>query len=300
MYLYQFGVSNLYYAKEVQPLNAIDRLLHGSIDMHVHYGPHTGKEARFDALLGAQMASEAGMRAIVLKNHEYQTATIAYIVNQVVGNIRVIGGLCLNSEAGGLNPNIVETSAKLGAKMVWMPTISSNYQIQDKTNRASGIGILDGCGKLLPVVGEILDIAKRYELVVATGHVSVNAALVLADEARNRGIWRLVATHPLGMEPEEYFSLEDQRKIADKGAFVEHCFFLAMPEFRRDPKLMVEAIRVVGAEHCILSTDLGQVYNPAPAEGMRMMIGYMLKYGLNEKEIELMVKTNPAKLLGLD
>jgi len=33
---------------------------------------------------------------------------------------------------------------------------------------------------------------------------------------------------------------------------------------------------------------------------MRMMIGYMLKYGLSEKEIELMIKTNPAKLLGLD
>ena len=73
-----------------------------------------------------------------------------------------------------------------------------------------------------------------------------------------------------------------------------------MPEFRRDPKLMAEAIRVVGAERCILSTDLGQVYNPAPAEGMRMMIGYMLKCGLTEKEIELMVKTNPARLLGLD
>ena len=45
---------------------------------------------------------------------------------------------------------------------------------------------------------------------------------------------------------------------------------------------------------------LGQNYNPAPAEGMRMMIGYMLKYWLSEKEIELMIKTNPAKLLGLD
>ena len=73
-----------------------------------------------------------------------------------------------------------------------------------------------------------------------------------------------------------------------------------MPDFRRDPQLMVEAIRTVVAERCILTTDLGQAYNPAPAEGMRMMIGYMLKYGFKEKEIELMVKTNPSKLLGLD
>jgi hypothetical protein len=240
------------------------------------------------------------MRAIVLKSHEYCTASLAYIVGQVVPNIAVFGAICLNSEAGGLNPCVVETSAKLGAKIVWMPTISSNYQIREKTNRKGGISILDGKGKLLPVVGEILDIAKRYDMVVATGHVSVDGAFVLVDKARDKGIWRIVATHPLGMDDREYFSVEEQCKIADKGAFIEHCFFMEMPDFRRDPKLMVEAIRAVGAERCILTTDLGQIYNPVPAEGMRMMIGYMLKYGLNEKEIELMVKTNPAKLLGLD
>ena len=48
-----------------------------------------------------------------------------------------------------------------------------------------------------------------------------------------------------------------------------------------------------------MSTDLGQAHNPAPAEGMRMMIATMLKCGITEKEIELMVKVNPARLLGL-
>ena len=51
---------------------------------------------------------------------------------------------------------------------------------------------------------------------------------------------------------------------------------------------------------CILSTDLGQINNPAPVAGMRMMIAAMLDNGLTEKEIEIMVKTNPARLLGLD
>ena len=281
-------------------MNSIDRLLHGSIDMHAHYGPHPTEELRCHALQGAQMACEVGMRAIVLKSHEYCTASLAYIVGQAVPDIAVFGAICLNSEAGGLNPVIVETSAKLGTKIVWMPTISSNYQIKEKTYKKDGIGILNAKGKLLPVVEEILDIAKRYEMVVATGHLSVEAAFTLVDKARKKGIWRLVATHPLGMDPGEYFSLEEQCKIADKGAFIEHCFFMEMPEFRRDPELMIEAIRKVGAARCILTTDLGQAYNPAPVEGMRMMIGYMLKYGLNEEEIELMIKTNPARLLGLD
>ena len=200
-------------------MDAIDRLLQGSIDMHAHFGPHP-TESLCNALQGAQMAREAGMRAIVLKSHEYCTASLAYIVGQAVPNIAVFGGICLNYEAGGLNPEIVETSAKLGTKIIWMPTISSKYQIKEKTYRKDGISILDGKGKLLPVVEEILNIAKQYEMVVATGHVSVEEAFVLVDNAREKGIWRLVATHPLGMDPGEYFNLEEQRKIAEKGAFI--------------------------------------------------------------------------------
>jgi predicted TIM-barrel fold metal-dependent hydrolase len=71
-------------------------------------------------------------------------------------------------------------------------------------------------------------------------------------------------------------------------------------DFREDPKPMVEAIRYVGAEHCIMSTDLGQYYNPPPAEGMRMFIALLLKNGISEREIELMAKKNPAKLLDID
>ena len=58
--------------------------------------------------------------------------------------------------------------------------------------------------------------------------------------------------------------------------------------------------RTVGAERCILSTDLGQIWNPLPVEGMRMFIVTLVKYGINEDEINLMAKINPGKLLGLN
>ena len=91
------------------------------------------------------------------------------------------------------------------------------------------------------------------------------------------------------------------RRMAEKEAFIEHCFSITMPLMARlNPMIIVEAVRAVGAEHCIMSTDLGQAHNPAPAEGMRMGIATMLRCGLTEKEIELMIKVNPAKLLGLD
>jgi hypothetical protein len=94
--------------------------------------------------------------------------------------------------------------------------------------------------------------------------------------------------------------LEEQGQLAQNGAYIEHTFNLTTPlREHLNPLKLVEAIRSVGAEHCVLSTDFGQAYNPAPVEGMRSMIGTLLQCGCDEKEMELMVKINPAKLLGI-
>ncbi|MFC1862228.1 DUF6282 family protein [Chloroflexota bacterium] len=282
-------------------MSAIEKLLKGSIDMHCHHGPDFLIERRVDALQAAQHAQEAGMRAIVIKSHVYPTAPLAYIINQVVSNVTVFGSISLDFEAGGLNTHALEASAKLGAKVVWMPTFSSANDKKLKGLPEPGITLFDEKGKLLPVVGKLLDIVKKYQMVLATGHVSVSESFALVDEARRKGLSKIVITHPLHKELGAYLSLEEQQRMADKGAFIEHCFSTTMPlSIKLDPMKIVEAVRAVGAEHCIMSTDLGQAYNPAPAEGMRMGIATMLKCGLTEKEIELLVKVNPAKLLGLD
>ncbi len=284
-------------------MSVIDKLLQGSIDMHVHYGPDPRVERRVDALKGARQAEEVGMRAIVLKSHEYPTAPLAYILNQVVPNITVFGSITLDLEVGGLNTYALEASAKMGAKVVWMPTFTSANQINQSNIRGlthQGIALLDREGRLLPVVGEVLDIIKSYRMVLATGHVSVSETFALVEEATKRGISKIIVTHALwpGLKA---FTLEEQQQLAEKGAFIEHCFYHILPiPHKLDPMKIVEAVRAVGAEHCILSTDSGQGHNPAPAEGMRMMIAGMLICGLTEKEIEVMVKVNPAKLLGLD
>ncbi len=287
--------------KGVQKLSVIEKLLQGSIDMHVHHGPDPRVERRLDALQAARQAQEAGMRAIVLKSHDYPTAPLAYIVSHVVEGIAVFGSIALDLEVGGLNTHALEASAKLDAKVVWMPTITSANDMRKRTLPGEGIAILDREGELLPVVGEILDIIKSYQMVLATGHLSAPEVFALVDEARRKGLSKIVITHPLLEARGAHLSLEEQHRMADKGAFIEYCFAITMPfGTRLDPMTIVEAIRAVGAEHCIMSTDLGQAFNPAPAEGMRMMIATMLRCGLTEKEMELMIKVNPAKLLGLD
>ena len=281
-------------------MNAIDRLLQGSIDIHAHYDPDPFAARKVDALQGAQMARAAGMRAIVLKNHQYGTAPLAAIVSEAVPDIAVFGSICLNVEAGGLNPDIVETAAKLEAKVVWMPTKSSNYDYMHNKFRTGGISIIDDKGKLLPSVERILDIAKKYGMVVATGHLPVNEAFVLVESAVSKGLAKIVATHALGWKVDTYFTVAQQRRMAEMGALVEYCFVTTLPEGGLNPKDMVAAIKAVGVERCILSTDLGQANNPAPVEGMKLMIASMLNNGLTEKEVEVMVKENPARLLGLN
>lgn len=269
--------------------------------MHVHFGPDTFLERRVDALQAALQAQEAGMRAIVLKSHDYPTAPIAYTVNQIAKDVHVYGSLSLDFESGGLNIHAVEASARLGAKVVWMPTFSSANDRKKLNLPSEGIYILDDDDKVISQVREIMEVIKSHKIILATGHLSAKEALILVDEAKKMDLPKVVVTHPLETRVGATLSLDEQQQMTNNGAIIEHCFVGCMPTSERlDPRKIVEAVRAVGVQNCILSTDFGQAVNPFPAEGMRMMIGTMLRVGMTKEEMEFLVKRNPAKLLDLD
>jgi hypothetical protein len=283
-----------------------DALISGSIDMHMHPGPDAFK-CRVDALEAANQAKQAGMKAIVLKNHSYPTAPVAMMVNQLVPDFTVFGSVCLDYEMGGLNVHAVEYSARAGARVVWMPTFSSANSISKMRDlglplEGDGYSILDDKGQLVPEIHRILAVVKQYNMVLASGHMSPAEAFALEKEARRLGINKFVVTHPLDHEFfSEAFSKRDLVLLAKNGAFIEFTLIALLSwEFRHDPAEMVDVIKTVGAEHCIMSTDLGQIWNPRPVEGLRMFIVTLVKYGVTEDEINLMTKINPARLLGLD
>jgi hypothetical protein len=283
-----------------------DKLVSGSIDMHLHPGPDSFK-CRVDALEAAQQAKQAGMKAIVIKNHFYPTAPIAMMVNQLVPDFKVIGSVCLDYEMGGLNVHAVQYSARAGAKVVWMPTFSSANSISKMKGlglplEGEGYSILDSKGELVPEIHPILAVIKQHNMVLASGHISPAETFALEKESRKLGIDKFVVTHPLDHEFfSQAFSKEDLVLLAKNGAFIE-CTFLAFQasEFRHDPAEMVDVIKTIGAEQCIASTDLGQIWNPLPVEGLRMFIVTLLKYGVTEDEIILMTQKNPGRLLGLN
>ena len=285
----------------------IDKLVAGAIDMHVHFHPDSLQERRQDALRLAYSARDSGMRAIVLKCHDFNTVPVALLVSELVPEVQTFGSLTLDNEVGGLNPVAVLSAARMGAKVVWMPTISA---ANSKTRTEKNLGfkipgaeqfILDSKGKLLAEVKEIFQIVKEYDIVLASGHLSPRESFALVEEAQRIGSTKMVITHALQWSLMDVpISEDDVKQLARSGAFIEHCFWGWMPTISRaDPKLITESVKMTGAERCIMSSDFGQIYHPPAPEGLRLFIATMLRNGLGEKDIELMVKTNPAKLLNL-
>lgn len=274
---------------------AIERLMQGAIDFHVHTAPDPYYARRLDGLELAGQARDAGMRAVVAKNHQFGTAPLALMVNTMVPGFTLVGSLCLNREVGGLNPEVVLAAAKAGARVVWMPTTSSMINTRGKP----GIPVIDRDKKLLPDARAVLEIIRDNRMVLCTGHVLREEIYALVSTAKEMGVTAIV-THPLTKGFGYQCTLEEQRELVSMGALIEHCFVACMPALGGlAPKIMIEHIKAVGADHCILSTDFGQLTNPSPPEGFRMMIADMLEFGLSETEIEMVVKKNPERVLGL-
>jgi hypothetical protein len=275
--------------------------------MHCHHAPDALIEGRMDALETVKLARDMGMRAVVLKSTYFPTIAMADIIGKLVPEVKVFGGVCLDNEIGGLNHEALEPLAKFGTKVVWMPTHSSTNsranmrRLPGVVLEGEGFSLIDAAGKLVPEVSRILAIVKKYNMVLANGHVSPRETFALFEAAQTMGISKMVVTHGLWVNGSVKFTVDELKKLGQMGAYIEHCYVGFLPtDFRYDPKPMMDAIKYIGAEHCIMGSDLGQYYNPPPAEGMRMFIALMYKNGISAPEIELMAKKNPAKLLDLD
>ncbi len=271
----------------------VEGILRGSFDLHVHAGRDPGYELRYDALDTGRFAQEAEMAGFVLKSHVHSTTEISQAVSRVYPSLNVVGSIVLNAEVGGLNPEAVRSAAVEGAKVVWMPTNSADYFLTAK-KQGTGIRLVNNSGKLLPEVHDILDIVRHRELVLASGHVSPNEAIVLFRTAKEKGIERLVATHPF-----EIARVGELREMASMGAYLEYPFLSCMPGINRaTSKEMVADIKKLGIGRCVVTTDLGQWQYPSPAEGMRMAIASMLDSGMRETDVSALVRETPLELVG--
>jgi hypothetical protein len=268
--------------------------LKGIVDIHVHSDPDSAPRS-IDALEAARMARDEGMRALLLKNHFAPTVQLAYIVSRAVPGVELYGGIVLNRSVGGINAAAVEQAATFKgghARVVWMPTFDAGNEA-NKPNRPFVPVSRDG--KLLPEVLDVLHVMAKYKLALATGHSTAAEHLLLVREARKAGITRIVLTHPSGV-----MSIGQMKEAASDGAYVELVYHSLLAGGRLTIAVYVETIKAVGAEHCILSSDLGQADSPVHTVGWKTYLEQLKQAGITDAEIDLMARRNPARLLGLE
>lgn len=280
----------------------IDALYEGSIDMHVHVAPDPDWDRRMNTLETLRWAAEGKMRAFVAKSFHYPTTTEALIASEMVEGARAFGSVTIGyGTTGGLEnaPLTIENHAKIGCRVIWFPAFDARY-CRRGIGRDGGIYILDEQGKLKEEAKAVLEIAKRYDMVVCKGHMSYEETAALFEEAKALGMTKIVNTHPLS-DSWGVFTQEQMKYLAELGAYTEIVFGNLMPRLgSMDPSDYVDLVHELGAERMIMGTDLAQCMDPAPSEGMRFFIGTMLQFGCTEEEVEWMVKKNPAKLLGIE
>lgn len=288
-----------------------DALMKGAYDLHVHCAPDVVERKLGDE----EMASRAlarGMKGFAIKSHYVPTADRAASLRTRFPGLDAVGTLTLNSSVGGINPMAVETSARLGAKIVWFPTMDSSYeqsymiehlphfvdmqvQLRKRGILAPPVGVLDEKGRLIDAARQVLELAAHHNLVVGTGHMSHAETFALAEAAHEAGVAKLVITH--ADWEATYYSIEDQLRLVKLGATIEHCY-TSPDEGHIDYAEVFEQVRRVGVENVLLSSDLGKKTGIFPDDGLRNFVQKFLEDGFSEDDLRAMLADKPAWLVG--
>jgi hypothetical protein len=291
---------------------AIERVLHGLDDLACLSG-RDPLPRRVDHAEAAADGGRLGMRAFLAKSHHHNTVMDLLAMRDRLAGLStaVYGGIALNNMVGGINPYAVELCLRMGGRCVWFPTISSSAHIAHR--KAGGgfpaptipltieqVDVRGPDGALIPEVGQVLDVVAETGALVSAGHMAPGDILEVFAAARDRGVRRLVVSHPnfvIGSDPDQC------REFVELGAYVEHetsMYDSEVAQAKGTPDVLLDWIERVGPEHTVLASDLGQAGRPMPVDSYIRVGSALLDLGLPEKDLRQIACVNPAYLLGLD
>lgn len=221
----------------------------------------------------------------------------------------------MNHSVGGLNPVAIELAGRSGCKIVWMPTVDAANETAGRLDgpnvklpfwakiqrelAATGIApppmtVLDSAGKVSDATRSCIELIAKHNMILATGHLGRTEIFPLVKTAREMGAQRVLVTH--AEFPSQNLTADEQYDLAQMGAMIEHCF-TTMYTGKASWEGVLAAIRKVGPERCVISTDLGQTINPPVAEGFAMFAQRLLDGGFTVDQVRRMGVTNPQALI---
>jgi hypothetical protein len=305
-------------ADHPQPSRRARDLVRGAYDVHIHVAPDVMRR-RIDDVVLAERFAAVGMAGFVLKSHYVPTAERAAVVRRARPGVDVLGAVTLNASVGGMNPIAVEIAGRGGAKVVWLPTVDSANQrncqtaepdgatppmwaqLQDDL-RAAGmaadpVDVLTPEGDVTEGTRQVLRLIAKHDMALATGHLHQDESARVIDAAVAEGVRRIVVTHPEFTS--QRIGAQRQRELAAKGALLERCFTTPYTG-KVEWDLWFHNIRAAGPENSVLSSDLGQPFNPPVEDGLALCADRLLEAGFGDDEIRVMAVHNSRWLVGAE
>lgn len=282
-------------------------MLEGMYDTHIHAAPDSyGWRVRTEADV-ARKAVDYKFGGLVFKGQgaptSYRQAFVQeladlYAEQQEKRKIDIFAGVCCSSQVGGYNPAAVEASFAVGGKYVWTPSKDSDFQHIAENNPVPGVKCVDENGDLIPEIHEIFKLIAEHDGVLGIGHQSTRERFLMIALAQEMGVKRIVLEH-VQMHITR-MSIPQLKEAAKAGVYLGlaavagYCNYV-MPHV--DNQEACRWIRDIGPEHFVAQTDMTQLQNPDPVEGIRIMAKILLSQGLSVKDLQTIYVKNPRDLL---
>ena len=282
----------------------VDELLRGAVDLHQHPAPSPFPR-RMSIMEAVEDASLAGFRALVCKSHHDNTAPMIAVL-RTAGledfGVQVLGGVALNWYTGNVSPYVVENALYSGAKIVWLPTLSSTAHLAKDhapgstfANSALKLGpanlVTDSKGEPTQDVRDVFALIAQYDAILNFGHLSADEIDAVLPAAIEAGVKRMIVSHPplfINAGPERTAAW------ASKGVKIEHCVGQVRRMELDELRAYVDA---TGIENTFLSSDFGQKSNPLPVTGFRFTARRLLDGGWSEDEVRRFVAGSAGELI---
>ncbi len=281
-----------------------------------------------DPLHAAQEASRAGMKAILFKSiSPGRPWEVARQVQEDVDRWAEKEGLrpvrCLSAWVVGipLKPiDFAEIKAAVegGISGMWMPPVTSAWSIFrlggrgiwfDKARRyddpvppqawetaqKTGVYVLDDHGRLLPAIRDTVRLCADHGVALSFGHLSPQEMNGMAEETAAIGYTRAFIDHPFS----EVFELDvpEMKRWAEAGLRFALTWDELSPLLGVDAQDMVAAIRAVGPQYFMLSSDAGIPILPPTVEAYRLLAATLRAYGMTEIEMRQLMSTSAEEVV---
>ena len=288
----------------------------GAYDTHVHVAPDV-MERRIDDVDLARRFAEVGLAGFVLKSH--------YVADRRARRGRPQGGPAASTRSArsrstapsaASTPSPSRSPAGRARAIVWMPTVDSGNQRRSTASDLPGAkppmwaafqDDLRGQGIVPPSrsrsstatarsssgSARCSRVIARHDITLATGHLTATRSSPSSGPPATRAY--AASSSPTRSSPPSGCRSTRSGSSPSAGALLERCF--TTPHTGKVAwEELFDTIRAVGPEHSVLSSDLGQPFNPPVEDGLALLADRLLDAGFTEEEVHVMAVVNSRRL----